>query len=197
MKRVLGLGVLVAFGIVVACSSSDDDAPPNYSGSCATLASQCHPYSEKSALGKECHELGHAGDDSKCGPRLAQCQAECPPIDGGGHLPFEIVDGQVVNLPDASTADGNTDATTDSAPQVDKVCNDYCNCLTPTCGSQTGYPYANIEQCRATCTSKFTADEKTCWPKFCDRAKALSEANRQHECQHAMGFLDLDECDEI
>lgn len=197
MKRASAVlvGAALGFGALVACSSSNDDAPPSYAGSCATLASQCHPYAQKSALGNECHELGHAGDDSKCGPRLAQCQAECPPTDGGGHLPFEIVDGQVVNRSDANDAeDANS---TDSASAVDGICNDYCDCLTPTCGSQSGYPYATIEQCRATCASKLTADEKACWPKFCDRARALSEANRQHECQHAMGFLDLDECSEI
>lgn len=195
MKRRVAvvLGALLGLGVVVACSSSDDATPAqDFTGSCAALASRCHPYDGKSALGHECHELGHAGDDSKCGPRRAECEAECPPVDGGGHLPFEIVDGEVVDPP----ADGGADATAEAAA-VDTVCNAYCDCLAPTCKSQPDYPYADVEQCRATCATKFTAEQKECWPKFCERAKNLSEANRQHECQHAMGFLELAECDEI
>lgn len=196
-RTAAAVGAIFGFGVIVACSSSDGaGAARNDSGSCATLASQCHPYASKSALGNECHELGHAGDDSKCGPRLAQCQAECPLVDGGDDLPFHIVDGQVTNLPDGS-GEGDADATTaDAGPKDDAVCTAYCDCLQPTCGGQTGYIYASIEQCRATCAT-FTKEQKDCWPKFCERAKALSETNRQHECDHAQGKLNLDECDEI
>ena len=189
-RAAAALGAGLVFSVAVACSSSNEGTR-NDAGSCATLASQCHPYASKSALGKECHDLGHAGDDSKCGPRLAQCQAECPLIDGGDDLPFKIVDGQVVNPP-------GTDASVDpaDAASTDAICAAYCDCLQPTCGSQTQYLYSSIEQCRGTCAT-FTEEERTCWSKFCDRAKALSEANRQHECDHAQGKLNLDECDEI
>lgn len=190
-------GAMFAFGVIVACSSSDDaTAPPSNEGSCAKLASQCHPYAQKSALANECHELGHAGDDSKCGPRLAECQAECPLTDAGeSDLPFEIgPDGEVIDKRhDAAANDANTDGS-DGAPQISQACVDYCACLEPTCGFQKAdYKYTSIGQCQEACMT-FEADELDCWSKFCNHAKTLSEANRQHECQHSIGVLGLFEC---
>jgi len=190
MKRgaVLAGGIGGVIALVVACSD-DPDPAPNYSGSCAILASQCHPYDGKTQIGHDCHELGHAGDDSKCGPRLAECQSGCPEIEGGS-LPFHIVDGAVVDEPtNDAAADGPT---ADSGPDE---CTAYCACLEDTCKAKYDSIYAT-GSCVATCKT-FTTENRTCWQKFCGRAKNLSEANRAHECDHASGVLADAECDEI
>ncbi|MBX3232400.1 MAG: hypothetical protein KIT84_22510 [Labilithrix sp.] len=181
MKRAAIVGIGLALALVVACSSSGSDAPPNHAGSCAILASQCHPYDGKSQLGTECHELGHDGDDAKCGPRLAECQAECPEIEGGG-LPFEIVDGAVVD----KDAGSETDAGPDAGPDE---CETYCTCLEQFCSAKYTELYASAS-CAATCRSSFSQDDRACFFEACTKAKDLAEENRKHECDHASGVIE-------
>jgi hypothetical protein len=185
-RLAFGVGALFAFGVIVACSSSDDKAAPaqDYTGTCSTLASQCHPYASKSAFANECHELGHAGDDSKCGPKFQQCQAECPITDASDDLPFHIVDGQVVNKDAGGDAQGDADAGPDD-------CVPYCACIKAAC--TTKYPYPDDGTCLATCHT-FGADDLECWGKFCEKAKTLSEEAKGHTCDHALGKEGSDEC---
>lgn len=176
---------------IAACSSSDDSGsntmPPaeDYTGSCSALASACHSYAKTSAIGHECHELGHAGDIKACGPRKAECLAACPPVEAGA---------------EKDAAVGNTDAGADGAAEVDggpdasAGCASYCDCLAATCGSQMGYPFATPDQCMSACSTQ-SVDEKTCFPKFCAQAKTL--ADKGHACEHAWGAFGLDECDTL
>lgn len=51
------------------------------SSQCAQLGSICHD--STTALGMECHDLGHGGAPTTCAARYAQCVAECSPRDAG------------------------------------------------------------------------------------------------------------------
>jgi hypothetical protein len=177
------LGVLGLVAIAVACSSSSDPPKGDPTGSCGELASRCHPYSKDSQLAKDCHELGHAGDDNACFPRRDECLAVCPLSDAGPVVPhFEA------SVPDA------TDGATEAGQDFSAICNPYCACLEPTCSAQTGYPFTSDEQCRAACASMST-EERDCLPKWCEHAKTL--ANKTHECEHAWGKFGLDECETL
>lgn len=180
MKRnKIALLAVTGMLFAIACSSSTSDTPPaDYTGSCSILASQCHPY--KTGLGHECHELGHAGNDNACGPRKAECQAACPIV--------EASTPEDSSTPDVDPGDASTD-TGDAAP--DPVCTSYCQCLTDTCATQNGYPFGAAGSCLAAC-SKMSAAEKKCWPGFCEQAK--NGVSKEHNCEHAWGKLDLEEC---
>lgn len=162
----------VALSCAIACSSSDDDTSANdYAGSCKLLASRCHPV--QTALGKECHDLGHDGNDSACGPRKAECLAECPEgiddHDSGTH-------GDA-----SSTTDASTDAATDAADAGPTACALYCTCMVATCKDEASYPYDDEADCLATCAG-FAADGRTCVASACEKAKTGDKA---HECEHA------------
>lgn len=180
-----GIGGVIA--LVVACSSDPDPAPVNNAGSCAILASQCHPYDGKSQIGTECHELGHAGDDTRCGPRLKECQANCPETDSGG-LPFHIVDGAVVNPPNTES-DASPDAPVVTTPDAGPdECATYCACFQEACKARYDSIYAT-GSCVETCKT-FAAEDRTCFSAACQKAKNLAVENRQHECEHASGAID-------
>jgi spore coat protein A, manganese oxidase len=49
----------------------------DYASSCGQLASYCH--SDETALGVECHDLGHVGDEAACQARHDECLAQCAP----------------------------------------------------------------------------------------------------------------------
>jgi len=173
-SRTTAMAVATIALVAIACSrtsGSTDDS----TGSCAVLAKQCHPYGLKSAIGKECHDLGHDGDDTKCGPRKAECLAACPPIDGGE--------------PHDAEPDGGGDASSDGGDGGgdggDPVCSSYCTCMTETCATIQGYPYGAPGSCAAACAA-FGSEARTCWPKFCESARAL--ADKKHDCEHAWGF---------
>lgn len=171
--------------VVAACSSSSDSdpAPVDPSGSCGAIASACHPYDKETAIGHECHELGHSSTDATCAPRRAECLAACPPRDAG---PKPAADGGDTDAATEGGADGGADA----AP--DPFCTDYCACLADTCTAIAGYPFAAAGSCATHCAA-LSAAEKACWPKFCNDAKA-SMNNKDHLCEHAWGAHDLDEC---
>src|SRR5688572_7543944 len=82
-QLVIALAIATVGFVAAACSTSPPSSPPAYTGSCRQLARQCHPYDKGAGIGHDCHELGHNGDDSKCGPRKDECLAACPPTDGG------------------------------------------------------------------------------------------------------------------
>jgi len=175
-------GVLLAALLAPACSSSSSGATPeDPAGSCSAIAKACHSYDDKSALGHECHELGHAGDDSKCIGRKAECLAGCPTVDGGDHH-------QTDAGTDAATADA---ADADAGPSL---CTLYCQCLAGACGAQTGYPYADQAACEAGCAA-LDAPSKECFPKWC--AKAEASSSKGHLCEHAWGGHGTDECDTL
>lgn len=171
--------VAIAF-VIAACSSSNEPKAEDYSGSCSVLASRCHPV--QTTLGKECHELGHDGDDAKCGPKKAECLAECPEREGGTTHPDSGTDA-------APATDSGSEAAADSGP--DLLCQTYCACLNDTCSTQTGYPFAAAGSCATACAA-MNADQRKCWPNWCEQAKA--SANKEHLCEHAWGALGLDEC---
>lgn len=156
---------------VIACTSSSSTTPSatDNAGSCQLLASRCHPI--QTALGKECHNLGHDGDDAKCGPRKAECLAECP--EGADHDEDPVDSG-------GGGGDGGADADTASA-----VCATYCSCFLATCTSDAGAsPYADEAACLAACNgSGFDAKGRTCVAAACERAKTA--ADKKHECEHA------------
>jgi hypothetical protein len=166
------LATLTVLLAVAACSSSSTPSPPvdDSAGSCRVLAKECHPH--KTPLGIECHELGHEGDDAKCGPRKAECLAACPAIDGGD--PHADAGG-----------DAGQDAAGDAGQDAgDPVCAAYCTCMVDTCATVPGYPYTTPTSCAAACAA-FTAAERLCWPKFCESAKLA--ADKAHDCEHAWG----------
>lgn len=178
--RQVALSCVAGVLFAISCGSSSSDAPAeDYTGSCNILASQCHPY--KTGLGHECHELGHGGDDKACGPRKAECQAACPLV--------EASTPQDGSTPDVDPGDGSA---LDGDAAADPLCTSYCKCLTDTCSTQTGYPFAAAGSCAAKCAS-MSAAERKCWPNWCEQAKAGGAA-KEHLCEHAWGALDLDEC---
>jgi hypothetical protein len=176
-------GMLVT-AIFVACSS-DDPPAVDPTGSCGELASRCHPYDKLSTIGHDCHELGHEGDDDACAPRKAECLAACPPIEGGASHPLDAsTDGYVD--PDA--------APVEAGPDSGDICAPYCECLTDTCASQSGYPFSGVADCVSQC-GPLSVEEKDCLPKWCEQAKTLSD--KVHVCEHAWGKFGLDECDTL
>ena len=141
----------------VACSSSNDPAAPDYSESCATLASRCHGVG--TALASECHELGHSGDTSKCGPRLQECLAACPEKEGGTSLPFDDA-----GPTDAGAADG------DAGP--DPTCVAYCACMKDHCSSVSNYPFSDESVCYHACAT-YPASDRACYTSFCEDRKSV------------------------
>ncbi|MBX3209426.1 MAG: hypothetical protein KF764_30615 [Labilithrix sp.] len=162
--------VISAFVIVaVACSSSTPSPAPDYTGSCRELASQCHGV--KTPLGDECHDLGHDGDDAKCGPRKAECLAACPEGakgDGGGSEPSDVDAGG-----------GETDAATDAPADP---CPVYCACMLSTCASE----FADEAACLSACAA-FSAKDYACYAKHCEDAKTAADPS--HDCEHASGAV--------
>ena len=174
LRLVLPWASALAFGIVLACSSSSS-TPSNtdYAGSCRELASRCHPI--QTPLGHECHELGHDGDDAKCGPRKNDCLAECPERDGGDHSPTD------------SGNDHPTDAASDGAAEAGvNPCEAYCACMSATCASEPNYPFADEVACLSACAG-FSADDRACFADHCEDAKTA--ADKEHDCEHASGAV--------
>lgn len=174
--------VLFAFASVVAlaCSSSEPPASVDPTGSCRAMASACHPYDKLSDIGHECHELGHAGDDTACAPRKDECLAACPPRDAGSHTGTD-------------DAGAEHDAAPEDASATADACDAYCACVGATCAAQDGYPFATPASCAAEC-AKFSLAERTCWSKMCASAQG-GGGNKEHLCEHAWGEFGLDECD--
>jgi len=173
------LAMLTILVAVAACSSSSSGSPvDDPAGSCRLLAKQCHP--SKTALGIECHELGHEGDDAKCGPRKADCLAACPIVDGGDHDEDAAVEAGPIDAGGADAADA----------AGDPLCEAYCSCMAGTCAAIPGYPFTTPTSCAAACAA-LTAAERACWPKFCESAKVASD--KAHDCGHAWG--DKPHCD--
>ena len=156
--------------LAVACSSSTPSPAPDYTGSCSQLASQCHGVT--TPLGTECHNLGHDGDDSKCGPRKAECLAACPESakSDGGHEPSDVDAGG-----DAGAADASTDAPADPCPA-------YCECMKTACASE----FADEAACLSACAA-FSAKDVTCFATHCEKAKTA--ADPAHDCEHASGAV--------
>ena len=154
--------------MAIACSSSND--PPSgadNAGSCALLASRCHGVD--TALGNECHDLGHDGDDSKCGPRKVECLAACPEGDhgDGGHTEPD---------PDAGdTRDASADAEAGADP-----CRGYCDCMKTACATT----FDDDDACLAACAA-FPAKDFACFAQHCEDAKTASDP--AHDCEHASG----------
>ncbi|MBX3213025.1 MAG: hypothetical protein KF850_13390 [Labilithrix sp.] len=153
---------IVSIALAIACSSSSTPSSPDYAGACQELASRCHGVG--TPLGDECHDLGHDGDDAKCGPRRAECLAACPKNDAedAGHV-----------ADDAGSDDAGRDAPADR-------CSDYCACMLSTCASK----FANEAACLATCGA-FSDEDFTCYSTHCEDAKTASDP--AHDCEHASG----------
>lgn len=158
-----------AFGLVslvlsaAACSTSDE---VDYSGSCRELAARCH--SSRSALGRECHDLGHRGDDALCGPRREECLRECP---------------EVEEPDDSNDAAAARDATSDAGTMP---CEIYCECAGQVCKSQPAYPFADEAACLSACEA-FASDDLRCFNDACEGARF--SADPSHGCQHATGAV--------
>lgn len=164
------LGLLLA----PACSS-EGPAGDAASGACQEIASACHPYGSGGGLPRECHDLGHAGDERACSEKKSACLDACPdatpPSDGG------------------AAADG---AASDGAP-ADPACIAYCACLAGACSAVAGYPFAAQGSRLAACAAQ-SAEQRTCFTRWCAKAES---SKGLHDCQHAWGQLGLDECDSL
>jgi spore coat protein A len=67
-------------GCLAACAPStveDAGHHQDYASYCGQLASYCHE--DSTPLGVECHDLGHAGNESACQARHFECMSECAP----------------------------------------------------------------------------------------------------------------------
>lgn len=159
---------LASIALAIACSSSSTPSSTDYTGSCRELASRCHGVS--TPLGDECHDLGHDGDDSKCGPRKAECLAECPEKEAsdGGHAPADDAGGD-------DAGDASTDAPADP-------CSEYCTCMLSACAGE----FADEAACLSTCAA-FSEEDFTCYAKHCEDAKTA--ADPAHDCEHASGAV--------
>jgi hypothetical protein len=153
--------------VVVACSSSSNTPAPDYAGSCEILGKQCHGVG--TALADECHDLGHAGDDSKCGPRKAECLAACPEDahGDGGHGDTDAGSDASTDAPNADASDGAVDG-----------CIAYCECMKSACD------VTDEAACKTTCAG-FSAADLECFGDHCEAAKTA--ADPAHDCQHASG----------
>ncbi len=164
---------LAAIGAIVACSS--DDPKTDHTGACAALASRCHGVG--TPLADECHDLGHAGDDARCGPRRDECLAACPERHEDG--------GDAHSSADASGADADAAA----APE----CITYCSCMKSSCSDEVNYPFGDESVCYAACAA-FSSGERSCFQSFCTAAGAPDAGAKSHQCEHATGKLGLAEC---
>lgn len=183
MKRAVPFaGAAFLTCIAVACGTTSSAPPEDPAGSCRVIASACHFYDQGSGLAHDCHELGHAGDDVKCGPRKAECVSACPPREGGTTHPEDA------QAPDG--ADGGADAPADGPD----MCIAYCDCLAQSCSMVAGYPFSAPGSCAAQCVQMNT-DQRACWPKWCQGAS--TSAIHDHYCEHAWGKYGLDECDTL
>lgn len=171
MKLTFGFTASLAVVLVaLACSSaSDPPRPSDEAGSCSQLASRCHGVD--TPIGKECHDLGHDGDDARCGPRKVECLAACPEKahEDGGHGEQPSDAGEDA----ADIADTGSDAPADP-------CRAYCDCMKTACSSV----FADDAACLSTCGG-FSADDLTCFAKHCEDAKTA--ADPAHDCEHASG----------
>lgn len=169
-------GLALGLGLAPACSS-EAPASEDPRGSCSVLASACHALSKNGGLPKECHDLGHAGDDTACAAKKSACLAACPegqaPADGGS---------------DAVAADAGSDGAS-----ADPACAAYCACLASACATIAGYPFAAAGSCASACAAQ-SADERACFPKWCAKAES---SRSKHDCEHAWGGLGLDECSSL
>ncbi len=69
--------------IGTACGDDDEDnAVPTADPVCKEIGSTCHDV--PTALGQECHELGHEGDAAVCAERQDECLTYCTEFGGGG-----------------------------------------------------------------------------------------------------------------
>lgn len=186
----IGAAALILVMAIAACSSDSKEPPPDPSGSCAVIASRCHKYDKVSAIGHDCHELGHAGNDDACFPKKAECLANCPETDGSAsHPPTE--DSGTTTTTDGGDPDGSQPFADAGG---DNPCEAHCVCLMQTCAAETGYPFPTPEECKTTCNG-WTKEEKICLPKWCLKAKDV--ANKTHLCEHAWGELGTDECETL
>lgn len=165
--------VALALGALVACSSSGSSSDSAaYEGSCKELASRCHPV--QTTLGQECHDLGHDGDDAKCGPRRAECLAECP----------EETAHEDAGAP-AEDAGGDDAGGDDAGPTP---CEAYCACMGATCATEPAYPFADDAACLSACAA-FSSEDLTCRAASCEAAKSSSGHDKEHDCEHASGAV--------
>ncbi len=88
--------------------------------------------------------------------------------------------------------DAGVSSSNDAAPP-DPACGPYCACMDSSCRSVKGYPFANVGACVAAC-SAMTAEERTCYPKWCRLAETTPTS---HICDHAAGRLGTAECDTL
>jgi len=176
MKLSFSFRTLASVALVVtaiACSSSSNERPlgADNAGSCALLASRCHGVD--TALGNECHDLGHDGDDSKCGPRKVECLAACP--DGvhgdGGHVEPHQDAGE--------TRDASSDADADAGGDP---CPGYCDCMKTACATT----FADDAACLSACAA-LPVEDFACFAQHCEDAKTA--ADPAHDCEHASGAV--------
>ncbi|MBS2012826.1 MAG: hypothetical protein JST00_08070 [Deltaproteobacteria bacterium] len=161
--------------VTAACSSSSPaSGAPDVAGSCNELASRCHGFATPLAV--ECHELGHDGDDARCGPRRSECLAACP--EGARDAGSE-----------GAAQDASRDAPSDAAP--DPSCVAYCSCMSSACASVKNYPFTDVSACYAACAT-FSAADRACFTAFC--GEAADSGAKDHACDHATGKLGSAEC---
>ncbi|MEQ9318024.1 MAG: c-type cytochrome [Polyangiaceae bacterium] len=82
---------------------------------------------------------------------------------------------------------------TGGAGGVPPHCTQWCSCLTTHCSTFSGYPFASVEDCHATCMQ---TEESliACWQDFCDDVPN-NPGLAEHQCEHAWGALGNFECE--
>lgn len=163
----------IAAAVLFACSSSSSSPEGDaFAGSCELLATRCHDSATE--LGTECHELGHAGDDTACGPRKDECLTECP----------ESSAGEQQDSGEVGSKDGGADARTEAT-----ACEAYCACMVATCTEEPSYPFDDEAACLAACED-FSESDLACYAAACEAA--TKKKDKEHDCEHASGTSHCD-----
>jgi hypothetical protein len=163
------LVTLAWFPVVAACSSVTASRSSDPSA-CEAIVTACH--GSVSAMGLECHKLGHAGNSEACSSKKDACVLACP-----------------ANAKDRATS---LDASSDADAGVRASCQDYCSCMGKHCTGMPNYPFDSDEICLNACSTWSTQDAN-CFLSWCTQA-GTSDAGTQHACDHASSRLGAIEC---
>lgn len=146
-----------------------------------------------------CHGVAHEGGD--CLAQLDACVAYCnaaPPLGTGtsggssGGSGSGTASGSGTGSSGTSGGSGSTGSTDSGSTSGGNAgCAAYCTCMSGTCATEVGYPWADEAACLSAC-EQFTTAEMTCWDMWCYQASLGGAVD--HLCEHAWGANGLDEC---
>jgi hypothetical protein len=164
--------VFLALFIAGAACSSVPTSPAFDPSACRAIVAACHD--SASAMGIECHKLGHRDNPEACSAKKGACIVACPAKTMGAG---------------AATAQ---DASSDADPAAAGLCPDYCSCMGQRCKGMSNYPFDSDSICLTACGT-WSRQDGACFLSWCTRADA-SDAGSQHACDHASSRLGPLEC---